>query len=199
MVSFPGRTNAQFLDSISEALRKKPALFGTLDTRNTFIGSRRAEISGIRGGLRFNKFRIGAGYHFLSSANFRYYQIESPVYSGLSYVKREISYIAVFSDYVFHKGRKWEYMVAMQIGAGKSYFGPEIITGHIFDRRTIVLYEPTISAEYSILKWLGASAKYGYRLAFGADQLTAPIYAIGLDLYWGTIYRSARKWIKEKK
>lgn len=199
LLSNVNESHAQFMDSIRFSLKKRPTLFGTLDTRNTFIGSRRAEISGIKGGLRFNKFRIGAGYHFLSTGSYRHFPIITNEYTGLSYVKREIKYGAVFADYVFHKGKRWEYMVAMQLGFGRSYFGPEMITGHILNDRLFVVYEPTISAEYSIFKWLGVSGKYGYRVAFGVDQMTAPIYAFGLDLYWGTIYRSTVKWLKSRK
>lgn len=193
----PEISNAQFMDTIRIAMKKKPSIFGTLDTRNTFIGSRRAEISGIKGGVRFTKFRIGVGYHFLATPRYKDFDVNSPEYSGASSVKQEIRYLSLFTDYIFHKSRKWEYNVAVQIGVGRQYYGPEQYTGELYNKHSFVLYEPTISAEYSIFRWLGISGKYGYRLGIGGENLTAPIYAFGLDVYWGTIYRNTVRRIKQ--
>jgi hypothetical protein len=194
------RAEAQFIDSIKTSLKARPSLYATLDSRNTFIGSRRAEITGLRAGLRFKqKFRVGVGFHFLSTPQYRSFNIANDSFVGTKELPLKVRYVALSSDYLFYKTKRWELMVAAQMGIGRSFYGPEPYSSIVRNDSYFLVYEPMISAEYSVLKWLGVSGKYGYRVSFGAERLTAPIYAFGVDIYWFTIYRSIRSWAKNKR
>lgn len=198
-ILFPAVCSAQFFDSIAVELTKKPSLTFNFDTRNTFIGNRRAEIFGLKLGLRYGKkFKTGLGYNFLSSEQYGYFPTYTDTGSSMLKTRLRIRYLSTYGEYLFHKSKRWEFTVGLQLGIGGTFYGPDL-NAKTYSRRSIFVYEPTISAEYAIFKWLGFGGKYGYRVVFGNQEFTAPIYAFGFSIYWSTIYRGTRDWIKGKR
>ncbi|MBK7181818.1 MAG: hypothetical protein IPH89_02210 [Bacteroidetes bacterium] len=84
----------------------------------------------------------------------------------------------------------------LQIGLGESYYqytlyGEKIIT----NRNLNFIYEPAISVEYRVFKWVGVGADFGYRFMFANtkklnQQLNSPIITIDLMIYYREIFKS---------
>ncbi len=202
-----GEVSAQVVDSIRVSFQKKPKLIGGLNAKNTFINGFRSPIYTASVGLDFNHtVRVGAGYSVLRLSNHKDGTDNTPFYldktikniSGIDttvHPELQFSYINLFFEYVYFKSKKWQFSVPLQVGiGGSSYkynFNGEKITE---DRHTILLYEPTVSGQYKIIKWFGVKLDVGYRIMLISNKnigvkFNSPIYNAGVIIYWGELYR----------
>jgi len=189
---------AQFVDSISEAVKSSPKLTIRLDNRYSFTATIPSKIIGFKAGAEFNdKFRIGGGFNKLKS------KITKPVYidnSGIiidtvtSYLK--MSYMSYFVEYVFFRNKHWEFNIPLQIGIGNTRFDYEYNYHKYSNNRSIIVnYEASISGHYKVVKWIGIGAGLGYQFMLKdnpaiKENFNTPIYIIKLKLFLGDIYRS---------
>jgi hypothetical protein len=105
-------------------------------------------------------------------------------------------YASAAIEYVFYKSKHWEVGMPLQIGFGESYYqhtknGEKIIT----NRNLNFIYEPAISVEYRVFKWVGVGADFGYRFMLANtkilnQQLNSPIITIDLMIYYREIFKS---------
>ncbi len=194
-----GEVSAQIVDSIRTSFHKKPKLIGGFNAKNTFINGFRSPIYTASAGVDFNNtVRIGAGISWLYVSPYENGRDNTPfhIISGIDTMKLQFRYINLFFEYIYFKSKKWQFSVPLQIGiGGSSYqyvFNGEKITE---DRHTILLYEPTVSGQYKIIKWFGVKLDVGYRImliqsrVLGSGKFNSPIYNAGVIIYWGELYR----------
>jgi hypothetical protein len=189
------------LDTIKDCLKQKPQFFIKLDGRNSFIENSRAKIFGLKLGVSYGKrVHFGLGYNQLypPAKDFDKIMFVSNVYSDLYPVTARLRmyYISAYAEYTFYQTKHWELSMPLQIGLGKSYyhynlFGTKVKTEESFN----FIYEPAVSVEYKIVKWVGIGADIGYRFMLtGYRQLnnkfTSPTYAFKLLIYYSEIYKS---------
>ncbi len=193
-----GEVSAQVVDSIRDSFHKKPKLIGGINAKNTFINGFRSPIYTASVGLDFNHtVRVGLGLSLLQVSSYENGRDNTPFYtiSGIDTMKLQFRYINLFFEYIYFKSKKWQFSVPLQVGiGGSSYkynFNGEKITE---DRHTILLYEPTVSGQYKIIKWFGVKLDVGYRIMLISNKniggkFNSPIYNAGVIIYWGELYR----------
>ena len=84
----------------------------------------------------------------------------------------------------------------LQIGVGQTYY-QQIVNGKKSkaDKHTNFIYEPTISVDYKIVKWIGVGVDFGYRFLITDNnklnrEFNSPIVTFGLAIYYSEIYKS---------
>lgn len=189
------------LDSIKQELKLKPHPFATLNSRNSFVDNSIVNVFGVIAGIKYgNKLRFGIGYNQLYNPPKKLNQnVEYINELGKPYIIEKglkFYYVSAAIEYIFHKSKHWELGMLLQIGLGESYYqytlyGEKIIT----NRNLNFIYEPAISVEYRVFKWVGVGADFGYRFMFANtkklnQQLNSPIITIDLMIYYREIFKS---------
>jgi len=194
--------NAQpTLDSIKQELKHKPHPFATLNSRNSFVDNSIVNVFGVIAGIKYGeKLRLGIGYNQLYNPPKKLNQnVEYINELGKPYIIEKglkFYYVSAAIEYVFYKSKHWEVGMPLQIGFGESYYqhtknGEKIIT----NRNLNFIYEPAISVEYRVFKWVGVGADFGYRFMLANtkilnQQLNSPIITIDLMIYYREIFKS---------
>ncbi len=158
----------QFLDTFKVFLNSKPSIDARLESRYSFLNHNATKVSGIRLGLSFRrKLRVGIGYSWLdtpvgdsklitdASGNTKYVE---------DYLK--FGYICYYADFVFHKTKRWQLSVPIQVGTGLYWTqyrdGSKTIKSK---QRLLLFYEPGITVQFKITKWCGLGLDVCARLA----------------------------------
>ena len=190
------KTQAQFLDSIKEFIKTRPSIDARLETRNSFIENGRAKVTGVRLGVTFRKkLKFGVGYSWLNS------DVNNPLIftdiNGLDYKVDnylKFGYGCAYTDFVFHKTKRWQLSVPLQLGVGAYWFkynnGLENITSK---KRLLLLYEPGISVQFKIFTWLGLGSDIAYRFTarntkYIGEKLNSPTYAFKLLIWFDQLF-----------
>jgi len=189
---------AQFIDTIQYSLTQKKRFTFKIDTKNSFITKRRAEIVGLKLGVDYNKkFRIGVGVHSLKSAIFsNYYLMKESGEVDTASRQFKVEYIAAYAEYVFYKTRKWEFSIPVQIGIGNSRYQYVLDDNKIeANKRLIIIYEPVMSGQYRFFPWLGVGADFGYRVMLKNnhainEKLTSPVYGFKILIFYGELFKA---------
>ncbi len=186
----------------------KPRLIGGFGTRNTFIHGFGAPIFNIRAGVEFNgKLRIGAGFCFLKKPKWDPTEDQSPFVYLKPVVNDQnandtvpsflsLTYFSYFAEYIYFNRKKWQFSLPVQLGFGQFYYQYELNGGKIRElENPVFLYEPSVSVQYKLLRWLALGADVGYRFMLvdkklGNTQYNSPIYDLKLTILWGEIYRA---------
>jgi hypothetical protein len=183
---------AQFTDSLQYILRNKYSIDARLESRNSFINHQLTSVTGVRLGLAYQrKLRIGGGLSWLKSEVTSPFLVDGP---GDVQVKEDrylkFVYVCYYVDFVFHKTKRWQLSVPIQAGTGMSWFQKE--SSYVFRNRDpkyfLLLYEPGITVQFKITRWLGLGNDVAYRFVLRnnrrtAGQLNSPTYSFKL-LFW---------------
>jgi len=201
----------QLLTDISESFRKKPKFFFNFTQYNSFINRETANVSGIRAGLEFNqKVRVAVGYSWLYSDIVDRITVTKNDVSYQTNGQLKFSYINTSFEYEFYSDYPWHISVPLVLGSGGAHyeyidrFSRERVTT---DNFPVVLFEPSVNAQYNIIDWVGISGGLGYRVALNASKefkknFNSPIYVIQLKFFFDEIYKEAFPnglWNKAKK
>jgi hypothetical protein len=183
-------------DSLRNVFKEKAKFTAKLDSRNSFITGKSAQIRGVKAGISFgNRFMMGIGYNWLGT------EINETIETihGTKLAEIRFAYVAPFIEYVFYKKNNWQADIPVQIGFGRSlyqyeHFGAKQITA----RDNVVLYEPSMIVEYQVLGLFGFGGGIGYRLMLKGNreleqQFTSPMYVIRFRV----LFDGVRKMIKE--
>lgn len=186
-----------FEEHISSSLKTDPKLDLRLDSRNSFITEKNVKLFGIKIGLDHKQtFRYGIGFNYLKS------NLEKEI------VNDNITSIALlrfytfspYVEYIFFKDNKWELSVPVQMGFGGSYYHHKDESGysHNTNKSFVMSYEPAITAQYRLLKYLGPSIGIGYRLMIVNnssidEKFTSPVYQFGMALFVEDLYKDIFK------
>lgn len=194
----PVLASGQLFDSIALFLQEEPRLIAKLDLRGSFVGNRGANFIGVKVGLEHaHRFQYGIGYSFLMA------EIDGEAtVDGLGSVptRLRMGYVAPYVDYAFYQRGRWEIRLPVQLGFGSGsvrYKDPD--GGSTVLKRTgLVIYEPAMTVQYRFLKYMAVGGGWGFRLVMHTrsglgENLSAPIYLVGLRIFFGDIYRDLVK------
>ena len=189
------------LDTIKNCLKQKPRPFAKLDSRNSFIDNNLVNIFGVKAGISYGKrLGFGIGYNQL-------YKPPKNLNEDAEYLNAlgkpyiiskglKLYYISATVDYVFYQTKYWELSIPLQIGIGETYYQYELNNVKIkVDKNINFIYEPTVSVNYKIIKWIGVGFDFGYRFMIANSrklnqQFNAPIVTFDVIIYHSEIFKS---------
>lgn len=150
-------------------------------------------------GLGFNqRIRFGIGYSILASNS-----VTKKIHISENNLEYDtdgnlhLGYVSLSAEYFFYNDYPWQFtFTPFNIGIGSARYQyvnrPDRLKAFT-DTKTIILYQPEISAQYSILRWLGVGITTGYRLSVlktpAETKLNSFTYALDLRLYLDEIYK----------
>lgn len=188
----------QFLDTFKVFLRSRPSIDARLESRYSFLNNNATKVSGVRLGLSFRrKLRVGIGYSWLD-ANVSDKKIITDDY-GKHITTDEFlkfGYVCYYADFVFHKTKRWQLSVPIQVGTGlywtQYHDGEKIIKTK---QRFLLFYEPGITVQFKITKWCGLGMDVCARLAlkntkYVGEKLNSFVLAPKLLIWFDQIFYS---------
>ncbi len=188
--------HAQLLDSIALFTQEAPRPTFGLDSRGSFIGNRNVRMLGVKVGLEHaGRVRYGIGYSFLNTPVEQEAQVEEDGVVRTVTTRLRLGYVTPFFSYTFYRRGPWEVSIPVQVGIGGGSQVYDDLEGRRQElkRAFVFLYEPAMVAQYRFLRYFAVGAGLGYRLVFtnaGLDErLNAPVYIIGLRVFFGDAYR----------
>ena len=194
--------NAQpTLDTIKDCLKQKPHLFGKLDSHNSFISNSRAKILGVKFGLNYgDRLHFGIGYNQLYPDAKKFekqvYYTNSTNMPDSSTAMLKLYYFSTHIEYVYYQNQNWQFSIPLLFGLGKTFYQYQLSGEKKDEQSTLVfIYEPAVSIEYKLMKWIGVGADVGFRF-MATDyrrlnqKFNSPTYAIKLLIYYNEIYKS---------
>ena len=194
LIPFNGIT--QLLDDMKQSFESKPKVMLKLGTRNSFISNRFVKIRDVQIGFNYkNITKIGLGYNWLATDVFRPLVIEGQIVQE-NKGELKMRYLAPFVEYTFLKKEKYSCAIPVQLGFGKTLF--EYRNGSNELKKTkpisIAFYEPAITFEYIVLKYIGIGGGIGFRLMFIGnkrlnDNFTAPFYLLRAKIFFGDVLK----------
>lgn len=204
------KVHAQIFDSIQSSLKTKPRIIGGFASKNTFIDGFRSPVFTLRGGVDFDqRISMGAGISWLKRPSYEIGQNNLPFYldkiivesSGNSVIHPALQfrYLNLFLEYVYYKTGKWHFSLPIQFGIGDSRYKYKFNGEKIVESKHLIfLYEPAVSGQYKINKWLGVGLDVGYRLMLINNKrmgstFNSPVYDIKIIIFWEEIYKSIFK------
>jgi len=161
--------NAQYLDTLHEVFRHKSSVDARLESRYSFINNRLVSVTGFRLGVAFQrKLRIGGGLSWLkTNYETRFYPENYLGKRDTLFRYLKFGYLCFYVDFVFHKTKRWQLSVPIQAGVGSLWF--QRYTSYHFwggdQKYFLALYEPGITAQFKIFKWLGVGSDVAYRFS----------------------------------
>lgn len=196
ILSLIGLSSAQgqLLDSIALFTAEQPRFVAKLDFRGSFIRSQNVRIMGAKVGFEHAKrFQYGIGYSFLFTPVQREVLMEE---TGVTTLRLRIGYITPYVDYAFYQRGPWEIRLPLQIGIGGASTIYRNAQGRKqrFQRTGLLIYEPAMTVQYRFWKYFALSGGWGFRLAVQTgdhlgENLNAPIYAFGLRVFFGDLWK----------
>lgn len=161
------------MDTFKVFLRSKPSIDARLESRYSFLNNTATKVSGVRLGLSFRrKLRVGIGYSWLD-AEVKDKKFITDINGNARYTDNyfKFGYICYYADFVFHKTKRWQLSIPIQVGTGMYWTqysnGSQIIKSK---KRLLLFYEPGITIQFKITKWLGLGLDVCGRLALRNTQ-----------------------------
>jgi hypothetical protein len=156
----------QILDTLRDLFKHKYNIDGRLESRLNFIDHQVTSVTGLRLGIAFKrKLRLGVGLSWLRT------RVSKDFYSKNSLGKTDtvtrymkFYYLCYYADFVFYKTKHWQLSVPIQVGTGRSWFQDQ--TGFKLSSKPkyfLLLYEPGITVQYKLTKWVGLGTDVAYR------------------------------------
>ena len=189
----------QFLDTFKVFLRSRPSIDARLESRYSFLNNNATKVSGVRLGLSFKrKLRVGIGYSWLD-ANVSDKKIITDDYGKLITTNEflKFGYVCYYADFVFHKTKRWQLSVPIQVGTGlywtQYHDGEKTIKTK---QRFLLFYEPGITVQFKITKWCGLGMDVCARLAlkntkYVGEKLNSFVLAPKLLIWFDQIFYMA--------
>lgn len=191
-------TKGQFLDTFKVFLRSRPSIDARLESRYSFLNNNATKVSGVRLGLSFRrKLRVGIGYSWLD-AKVSDKKIITDNYGKLITTDEflKFGYVCYYADFVFHKTKRWQLSVPIQVGTGlywtQYHDGEKTIKTK---QRFLLFYEPGITVQFKITKWCGLGMDVCARLAlkntkYVGEKLNSFVLAPKLLIWFDQIFYS---------
>jgi hypothetical protein len=188
---------AQFLDTLHEVFNHKYSIDARLESRNSFINNQLISVTGVRLGVAFQrKLRLGGGVSWLKT-DFKntVYRINpgGNIDTMTSYLK--FVYLCYYVDFVFYKTKRWQLSVPIQAGTGASWFQSKsnYAFGASGRKYFLLLYEPGITAQFKVFRWMGLGADVAYRFTMKnnrkvGEQLNSPTYSFKFLLWFDQLF-----------
>lgn len=169
----------EFSTEIRESLKSKPRPWINLHNTFAFASGAPIQTRTVKVGLSFEKnVKLGIGYNWLATA-YKYNV------SGIDQFLK-FHYVSGIAEYKFHRSGHWHFVIPVQLGLGSSYLESTIDESQT-DKGIILLYEPTMIAEYHFLNYFSLAGGIGIRLGLINNsnierQLTSPLFLIRFQI-----------------
>ena len=186
--------NAQFLDSIKTSFHHNPKLDLRGELRNSFITTALARVIALKIGLDFNKtVKVGFGYNVLYTEVYKG-GADGPVPKK----KLRLNYISPYMVYTYYRKGNWELSIPVQFGFGTSDYVDVDKSMIGMTGNPVVLYEPYMSAQYRLLRYIGLGVGMGYRILLVGNKsigqnFNSPIYVFKAKIFFGDLFRDLKK------
>lgn len=187
---------SQSLDSLKTIFQKKMSVDFSIETRNSFLLNDTVKFRGIKAGVRFGKQAvIGLSFNWLRS---NLYNQVAYFYDGSKDTTKgffKMAYFSIYTKILYHKTKRWEYSIPLQLGYGNSWLQQtqKLSFKHQQFKRPMIIYEPTVSVQFKLLKWLGIAGNIGYRFVWHKDEkilsnLNGPIYVLNISVLFNQLF-----------
>lgn len=184
-------SESQMLDTLREFFKHKYSIDVRLESRGSFIEHELTSVSGIRIGFSFQrKLRLGGGISWLKTDGYSWLNsnVKKDFYITNAVGKTDtiskylkFMYLSYYVDFVFYKTKHWQLSVPIQAGTGLLWFqqNKAYSFGNKETKYFLFLYEPGITLQYKVFKWVGLGADVAYRFALQdrkktGEQLSSP-------------------------
>jgi hypothetical protein len=162
------------------------------------VSNHNVRMMGVKVGLEHaGRFQYGMGYSFLFSPVERARYVNG---RGMLPTRLRMGYVHAYVDYAFYQRGPWEMRIPVQLGVGSGsvVYDDEGGRKQKLFRSGLIVYEPCMTVQYRFLKYFGVGAGWGYRLVMRTghsldERLTAPIYTLGLRIFFEDLYQDIRK------
>lgn len=158
----------QFLDTFKVFLRARPSISARLESRYSFMNNSPTKVSGVRLGLSFKrKLRVGIGYSWLDT-DVSEKKLITDIYGKSRFTDDyfKFGYVCYYADFVFHKTKRWQLSVPIQLGTGMYWTQYSDGKNSIKSKKRLLLfYEPGITVQFKITRWCGLGLDACVRLA----------------------------------
>lgn len=192
ILCFPLPVFSQYLDSLGEVLRGKASIDLRFESRWSLASNQLITISGIRIGAAYEKkLRLGGGINWLKTPLSRIDPgINESGQAVLVTTYFKLGYVSAYADMVFHKTKRWQLSVPIQVGAGYSWLQdhPQYDFKGMNSAQFLFLYEPGITVQFKVFRWFGLGSDIAYRFAIQenkkvSEQLNSPTLSLKV-LFW---------------
>jgi len=189
-------TKGQFLDTFKVFLKSRPSIDARLESRYSFLNNSPTKVSGVRLGLSFRrKLRVGIGYSWLDT-DVKDAKLITDAIGNLRYTNEylKFGYVCYYADFVFHKTKRWQLSVPIQVGTGMYWTqyndGLKTIKSK---QRLLLFYEPGITVQFKATKWCGLGLDVCARLAlrntkYVGEKLNSFVLAPKLLIWFDQIF-----------
>ena len=186
----------QFLDTFKVFLKSRPSIDARLESRYSFLNNSPTKVSGVRLGLSFRrKLRVGIGYSWLDT-DVKDAKLITDAFGNLRYTNEylKFGYVCYYADFVFHKTKRWQLSVPIQVGTGMYWTqyndGLKTIKSK---QRLLLFYEPGITVQFKATKWCGLGLDVCARLAlrntkYVGEKLNSFVLAPKLLIWFDQIF-----------
>ena len=186
----------QFLDTFKVFLKSRPSIDARLESRSSFLNNSPTKVSGVRLGLSFRrKLRVGIGYSWLDT-DVKDAKLITDAFGNLRYTNEylKFGYVCYYADFVFHKTKRWQLSVPIQVGTGMYWTqyndGLKTIKSK---QRLLLFYEPGITVQFKATKWCGLGLDVCARLAlrntkYVGEKLNSFVLAPKLLIWFDQIF-----------
>ncbi len=189
-------TKGQFLDTFKVFLKSRPSIDARLESRYSFLNNSPTKVSGVRLGLSFRrKLRVGIGYSWLDT-DVKDAKLITDAFGNLRYTNEylKFGYVCYYADFVFHKTKRWQLSVPIQVGTGMYWNqyndGLKTIKSK---QRLLLFYEPGITVQFKATRWCGLGLDVCARLAlrntkYVGEKLNSFVLAPKLLIWFDQIF-----------
>lgn len=186
----------QFLDTFKVFLKSRPSIDARLESRYSFLNNSPTKVSGVRLGLSFRrKLRVGIGYSWLDT-DVKDAKLITDAFGNLRYTNEylKFGYVCYYADFVFHKTKRWQLSVPIQVGTGMYWTqyndGLKTIKSK---QRLLLFYEPGITVQFKATRWCGLGLDVCARLAlrntkYVGEKLNSFVLAPKLLIWFDQIF-----------
>ncbi len=197
-IIFSFSVKGQFLDTFKVFLKSRPSIDARLESRYSFLNNSPTKVSGVRLGLSFRrKLRVGIGYSWLDT-DVSDKKLITDAFGETRYTDEylKFGYLCYYADFVFHKTKRWQLSVPIQVGTGmywRQYSdGLQTIRSQ---KRLLLFYEPGITVQFKVFKWFGLGLDVCGRLAlkntsYVSEKLNSFVLAPKLLIWFDQIFYS---------
>lgn len=183
---------SQFLDSLHAVFNSKSNIDARIESRYSFIRNEVISVTGVRLGVAYKrKLRIGGGVSWMKTNKeytFSYNDVAGASITQIKYLK--FAYLCYYIDFVYYRTKRWQLSVPIQAGTGLSWFqsNKNYYMNKTDKKNFLLLYEPGITAQYKIFRYLGVGSDVAFRFVLKnnkkiGEHLNSPTLSFKL-LFW---------------
>ncbi|MFM8432314.1 MAG: hypothetical protein ACKOQ6_03740 [Bacteroidota bacterium] len=168
--SDPFLKDRSWIDTLNYSLHQRPKYFFNITSFKSFLADRFVNFFGFRMGVNYNKrMKFGLGFYSLDpQAVVSQIKVQEDGSEVVTNGKLNARFFSVTAEYIFYSKYPWQFsVIPVELGVGGAHYkynsnlgdGRQLETADV----GIVFYQPAVTAQYSILKWLGVAVGGGYR------------------------------------